>query len=103
MYNNSMKTNLDSDKYVSHTRRPSDNKGQGYEACLVVLLQFCCTGESPLGILLALVNCAGLELGLGFVVGLQAGICRGPSGWCLFWAFRLVFWAWGPFLMNLID
>jgi hypothetical protein len=87
MYDNSMKTNLDSDKYVRHTRGPSDNKGQGYEACPVVLLLSCCAGESPLGILLALVNCAGLGLGLVFVMGLWASVCRGPSGWCLFWAF----------------
>ena len=81
MYDNSMKTNLDSDKYVRHTRRPSDNKGQRYEACPVVLLLSCCAGESSLGILLALVNCVGLELGLVFVVSLQAGVCSGPSGW----------------------
>ena len=80
MYNNSMKTNLDSDKYVCHTRGPSDNKRQGYEACPVVLLLSCCAGESSLGILLALDNCAGLGLGLGFVVGLRAGVCHGPSG-----------------------
>jgi hypothetical protein len=70
MYDNSMKTNLDSDKYVCHTCGPSNNKRQGYEACPVVLLLSCCAGESPLGILLALVSCAGLGLGLVFVVRL---------------------------------
>ena len=89
MYDNSMKTNLDSDKYVRHTRGPSDNKRQGYEACPVVLLLSYCTGESPLGILLVLVSCAGLGLRLVFIVSLQAGVCRRPSGWCLFWAFGI--------------
>ena len=82
MYDNSMKTNLDSDKYVRHICRPSDNKRQGYKACPVVLLLSCCIGESSLEILLVLVSCAGLELGLVFVVGLRAGVCSGPSGWC---------------------
>jgi hypothetical protein len=95
MHDNSMKTNLDCDKYVLHTRGLGNNQRQEYEACPVVLLLSCCVGESPLGILLALVSCAGLGLGLGlvFVVGLQAGVCHGPSGWYLFWAFRLMFWA----------
>ena len=59
---------------MRHTPGPSDNKGQGYEACPVVLLLSCCAGESPLGILLVLVNCARLGLGLVFVVGLRAGV-----------------------------
>ena len=67
-----MKTNLDSDKYVRHTHGPSDNKRQGYEACLVVLLLSCCAGESPPGILLALVSCAGLGVtGLWLTRGLS--------------------------------
>jgi hypothetical protein len=82
MYDNSMKTNLDSDKYVRHTRGPSDNKGQRYEVCPVVLLLSCCAGESPLGILLVLISCAGLGLRLVFIVGPRAGVYSGPSGWC---------------------
>ena len=103
MYDNSIKTNLDSDKYMRHTRGSGNNQRQGYEACPVVLLLSCCTGQSSLEILLVLVSCAGLGLGLVFVMGLRTGVCCGPLGWCLFWAFRLMFWAWGPFLMNLID
>jgi hypothetical protein len=82
MYDNSMKTNLDSDKYVRYICGLSDNKRQGYEACPMVLLLSYCVGESPLGILLALVSYAGLGLGLVFVMGLWAGVCSGLSGWC---------------------
>jgi hypothetical protein len=74
IYNNSIKTNLDSDKYVHYPRGLSNNKRQGYKACPVVLLLSCCTEESPPEILLALVSCAGLGLGLVFVVGLRAGV-----------------------------
>ena len=84
-----METNLDSYKYVRYPCGARYNQHQRYEACALVLLLSYCAGESPLGILLALVSCAGLGLGL-VVVGLRAG-------WCLSWAFGLVFWAWGPF------
>jgi hypothetical protein len=79
-----METNLDSYKYVCYPCGVRYNQYQGYEACALVLLWSCCTGESPLGILLALVSCARLGLGLVvvifrlvFVVSLRAGICRG--------------------------
>jgi hypothetical protein len=85
MYNNSMKTNLDNNKYVRHTRRLGDNQRQGYETCPVVLLLFCYVGESLLEILLVLFSCARLELELVFVMGLWAGICHKPLSWCLFW------------------
>jgi hypothetical protein len=94
-----METNLDSYKYVRYPCRACYNQYQGYEACALVLLLSYCAGEFPLGILLALVSCAGLGLGL-VVVGLRAGVCRGPSGWCLSWPSG---WCSGPggrFLMN---
>jgi hypothetical protein len=68
-----METNLDSYKYVRYLCGARYNQYQGYEACALVLLLSYCTGESPLGILLALVSCAGLRLGL-VVVGLRAGV-----------------------------
>jgi hypothetical protein len=96
-----IKTNLDSYKYVHYPYKAYYNQYQGYEACALVLLLSYCAGESPLGILLVLISCAGLGLGL-VIVGLRASVCRGPSGWYLLWPSG---WCSGPggrFLMNSI-
>jgi hypothetical protein len=96
-----IETNLDSDKYVCYSYREYYNKHQGYEACVLVLLLSYCTEESPLGILLALVSYTGLGLGL-VVIGLWAGVCRGPSDWCLSWPSGWCSGLGGRFLINLI-